>query len=472
MIRRNDLCPCGSGRKYKKCCSNCDEQKSLEQGKQDLPKDDTSGQTDSDSPPKTVANSKLTEHSHNEYDQDDDFSGDDLDDSSIETTNSRGEFPDPCPELPEITDAQYAIVQEWHDNLPERIELNDPDEAVLRILQFMKEQPDLFLHLELDNEIIFQIGNGFSKRKQWNKYTAFLKEMRSKRPDVYQRSFEYFDYFLISDAIATDHKKAISSFFDFYDKFNTDDPEHISSLIRLLAWTNQEEALLKFVELLKDRSSHTQSGVDDEPDLYWVLFTEIAKHIDTNISPDKVSEQIAVKLAAYSNLEFPEHFAQSISEEIQIARNPQINWNLNSLKNNDQLADFFYVLAWRFCSFLHHKKGMGWIRSRFIANRLLDYWLQIQESKKIVKGFRINETEIEKFLDETYDIFSGVDSVRVTAFIEGVYYLSEFLDIHGQKAEMPLDAIRKLCRRMYNQVIEASDPSDAIFRFPLAFLNT
>lgn len=345
MIRRNDLCPCGSGRKYKKCCSDGDEQKSLEQGKHDLSKDESNFQTNSDSPSKTVANKRNTESGYNEDEQDDDFLGDDLDDSSADTTNSRGEFPDPCSELPEITDAQYAIVQEWHDSLPERIELDNPDEAVLRIFQFMKEQPDLFLHLELDNEIIFQIGNGYSKRKQWNKFTEFLKEIRSKRPDVYQRSFEYFDYFLISDAIATDHKKAISSFFDFYVKFNTDDPEHISSLIRLLAWTNQEEALLKFIELLKDRSTHTQSGVDDEPDLYWVLFTEISKHIDTSTAPDIISEKIAAKLTEYSNLDFPEHFALSISEEIQIARSPQTNWNLKSLKNNDQLADFF--MCWR-----------------------------------------------------------------------------------------------------------------------------
>jgi hypothetical protein len=469
MIRRNDLCPCGSGRKYKKCCSDSDEQKSLNQVKHDLPKGDPKSQTVT--PQKSVANKKRTKSDFNVYDQDDDFLGDDLDDSSIDISNNRGKFPDPCPELPEISDAQYAIVQQWHDNFPQRIELNAPDEAALKILQFMKEQPDLFLHLELENEIIFQIGNGFSKRKQWNKYATFLKELRSKRPDMYQRSFEFFDYFLISDAIATNNKKAISSFFDFYDKFNTDDPEHTSSLIRLFAWTNQEEALLKFIELSKNRSSITQSGVDDEPDLYWILFTEISKHIDSNTSPQIASKQIAEKVTEYSKLDFPEHFALSIEEEIQIARSPQTNWNLKSLNNNDQISDFFYVLAWRFCSFLHHKKAMGWIKSRFIANRLLDYWIPIQESKRIIKGLRINELKIEEFLNETYTVFSGTDSIRIGAFIEGLYYLAEFLDIHKQQAEMSTDAIRKLCERMYSQLLEASDASDAIFRFPLNFLD-
>jgi hypothetical protein len=212
--------------------------------------------------------------------------------------------------------------------------------------------------------------------------------------------------------------------------------------------------------------------VDDEADLYWALFIEKAQYIDTDTAPDTIGEQIVAKIKEYSNLEFPQSFALSISKEIQIARSPQTNWNLTSFKNNRELSDFFYALAWRFCAFLHHTKGIGWVKSRFLANRLLEYRIPMPELKKVNKCLKLDETEIDKFLGRTYKYYFWIDGVRAGAFIEGLYYLAEFLEIHDQQAEMSSDNIRAICKRLYGQILKVSDASNAVFRFPLTFFDT
>lgn len=434
-------------------------------------KDDSNCEVDTDLQPDAITNENHSGFDHDKYDPKDDIL-DEPEFSSFKAIDDLSEYPDPTPSLPELTDTQEAIVLEWLDNFPKGIESTDPDDAVARILRFMNEQPDLLLYLELES--IFEIGNEFSRRKQWDRYNTFLKEIRSKRPDLYQLSFGWYDYTLICDAIATGQGETVSSYFDFYKKFKTNDPEHTSDLIRLLAWTNQEKALLEFIELTKSTAWRMSSGAaaDDEADLYWAFFTEKAQYIGTDIAPDTIGEQIVAKIKEYSNLELPQSFALSISEEIQITRSPQTNWNLTSFKNNKELSDFFYALAWRFCAFLHHTKGIGWVKSRFLANRLLDYWIPMPKLKKVIKSLKLDETEIDKFLGRTYKSFFWIDGVRAGAFIEGLFYLAEFLEIHDQQAEMSSDNIRAVCKRLYGLTLRASDASNAIFRFPLTFLDT
>jgi hypothetical protein len=56
MTGRNYPCPCGSGKKYKKCCIDRDEQKALEQLKQNEHISDHHSRNDADFNPDTMTN--------------------------------------------------------------------------------------------------------------------------------------------------------------------------------------------------------------------------------------------------------------------------------------------------------------------------------------------------------------------------------------------------------------------------------
>jgi len=172
--------------------------------------------------------------------------GDDLENHEDLDKDDEGGV-NPCPELPELFDEQQKIVEKWIDDFPNHYEKKNPDDTIARIRQFMNDHPDLFPYLYLEESTLFELGSELARRKQWSKYIDLLKEIRQKHSQMYQRGFEYFDQDLILDAIVTGD--SIPSYFDFFRMFPRHNLDKVFEIIHLLAWTNREEELLKFIEI-------------------------------------------------------------------------------------------------------------------------------------------------------------------------------------------------------------------------------
>jgi len=472
MLGRNDPCHCGSGKKYKKCCLAADEQKarerrsaSVESQFEDLQnhkvwdENDLVEESSSDWRPDSADEEDVSDEEIN-------ILGDELENHEDLDKDDEGGS-NPCPELPELFDEQQKIVEKWIDDFPNHYEKKNPDDSIARIRQFMNDHPDLFPYLYLEESTLFELGAELARRKQWSKYIDLLKEIRQKHPQMYQRGFEYFDQDLILNAIVTGD--SIPSYFDFFRKFPRHNLDKVFEIIHLLAWTNREEELLKFIEITSGERWYLPYEIYEESELYWPIFVEQVRRMDSQDAPDLIAEQIAALFKPFTRKAFTDSHKRTIREGIEWARTVQSDWDITQCKDLQRIHGFYRALAWRFCAFLHRTKGVGWIKSRYLANRLLDYWTDIPERKRPKKTFRVNEAHIDKHIALRYRIFFCVDGVRGAGLIEAVYHLADFLAAHGHQAEESPEEIHALCGRLHARLLKAVEPTDAVLQLMPGF---
>ena len=188
QIGRNAPCPCGSGKKYKKCCL----EKDLAERRAAAPGADTGVEWEN------VQNSGAQEFS------DATENGDvrnftysreiEPKESTVMDLTPQSElpaYPNPREKLPSLPAKQQAIVDAWWKDFKPLFKKMDLDPMIRRVVGFMEEHPELFVHLELEYEVLFEIGAEAGRRKEWPKFAALLARIRDEHPEMYVRSFSY-----------------------------------------------------------------------------------------------------------------------------------------------------------------------------------------------------------------------------------------------------------------------------------------
>ena len=193
-IGRNAPCPCGSGRKYKKCCL----EKDLAE-RRTLPSRAANGpEWEKVENPEAQEFTDLAE-SHevqaNAY-------ADEIDrkEAPVMERAPQPELPrysKPREDLPDLPAKQQAVVDAWWKDFKPLFRRRDVDEIIRRVVGFMEEHPELFVHLGLEHEVLFELGVEAGRRKEWPKYATLLTRIREEHPEMYVRSFSYYDRDLI-----------------------------------------------------------------------------------------------------------------------------------------------------------------------------------------------------------------------------------------------------------------------------------
>ncbi len=81
--------------------------------------------------------------------------------------------------IPAISESEQAIVDEWWEGFSPIYRDRDADEMIRRIVGFMEEHPNLFLHLYLDEECLFELGAELAQS-----VAPWLERFSGERPKV------------------------------------------------------------------------------------------------------------------------------------------------------------------------------------------------------------------------------------------------------------------------------------------------
>lgn len=448
MPGRNDPCSCGSGKKYKKCCLIEEKNTQIRPLKPD-PEECNSESNDYDS---SLSNN---------------YTPDKYSDSNGILSNTRPEHPD----LPVLGAEQNAIVQKWFDDLYGHGEKPDPDNLIVQLRSFMNEYPGLFVYLFQEDSVLFELEDSLYRKKEYYKYIDLLKEIRQKHPDAYQRAFTYYDYSLFIDAVATGNSELILSSFDYFRKFPDLEIYEYAKFIRFLAWTGLEKELIEYLKIAGRNSLEFSGNCDDEVDLYWPLYLECTKKFDSSESSDTVARSILDSVKHYIRNDIAENAITDLIAQIDAARQNKIDWQFSDWKNISSVKSYYTTVAWQFTIYLYSHKGIGKIRSRFIANRLLEYWLDRPDGVKIKGRFKLDEGMVEKYIIKNYKSVYCVEGILGAALLEALFYFTDFLKYHSQMAELPTEEIRTLCICVYKRLLRAVDVTDAIKRIEPQFVK-
>ncbi|MHC1727565.1 MAG: YecA family protein [Syntrophobacteraceae bacterium] len=180
---RNAPCPCGSGKKYKKCClakerearrSSSEDQERRQLQVKRQPEED-----------RELFEDEFHYDNLDEVDEEEDVD-ETFEDSKVES-RPRRRVPE---ETPPISDAEEQIVEKWWNKYKKMREI----EEIRRHLEdFLRDHPELVSNLELHMEVLFDLGADYVKEGRHGEYIDLLLKMRSRFADSYLKSFDYYD---------------------------------------------------------------------------------------------------------------------------------------------------------------------------------------------------------------------------------------------------------------------------------------
>jgi len=143
QIGRNALCSCGSGRKYKKCCL----EKDLAQRRTLPPRAATGPEQEEVENPEAQEFSDLAESPEvlaDAYADEIDREEAPVMERALQPEPPR--YPKPREELPDLPAEQQALVDAWWKDFKPLFRNPDVDEMIRRVVGFMEEYPELFVH--------------------------------------------------------------------------------------------------------------------------------------------------------------------------------------------------------------------------------------------------------------------------------------------------------------------------------------
>jgi hypothetical protein len=472
-IGRNDPCPCGSGKKYKKCClSRQEDEKKLQRIEQkteenlfeDLP---ASASTDM----------------VNEYDDDDnsaDVYPDEIEEGDLFETNEQiaaetdfePEYISPLDEPPpEISDADEELINQWYK---EYHNMKDPDIITKHLLDFIEARPDLVLNLEIHHEVLFEIGAGYIEQGRHDQYIQLLKRMRDEHVEAYIKSFGYYDRDLICDAVVKQNFHDISEYLKFFKEYPEDVPDNLFKVIDFLCAQNCQEIVTDLTKSIYKDVCNSKNIIGGDSILDQLIWSYFIPYLKPEYSDDDMvdlsNDLKTIEYELYEDFCKPENLKQNFSK---IFSHPQLP-DRKKIQNRKMLFEYYFAVTRNFAYFLNTTVGMDWMAAEFYRTRVFDYFSEAVPKGKLPKEiFIFTKNKIETALvRSSKDLFS-LNSTMAFGMLNGIYWFADYLKllefIDQAKCENIHDWCRELFDQTYNILKKESFTAKAFKDFPLSF---
>ena len=471
-IGRNSPCPCGSGKKYKKCCLPKDEEERRrrlseanvkeEDRFEDLPEDNVQDDEDFED----VSAEDLPET----QDSADSPAGTSTSEN-VDTEDVREAIQEPVAhkrpdlKLPELSKEEQEIVDQWWEEFRPYYRERDADEMIKRITSFMEDHPTLFVHLYLHEECLFELGGELGERKEWSRYAELLMRIRKEHPEVYVCSFGYYDRDVIAELVLTGRRKEIPDYFSFFKRYPKSDVDESSRVINLLAAAGFDDELFEFVHAVAE-PYWPSTGLIGTFDSDWLAFEYYIPYLSRKQRPDVAAAELAKHLQAlrisgysYFNHEIVQHEFESVNE------GPP-SWNIKKCQSNDNVTLFYHYIAWNFCGFLHDRKNLSWAASRFLSSLIEEFFTDIPSGKRPIKAFDLNEKYVEEHIVKRYQSFFWVDGIQSMSLLRSIWYFTDYLLEHHTIDDSDAEWNKQSCMRLFDlckKAVSSKDPAPRLY---------
>ncbi|MBI3986383.1 MAG: hypothetical protein HY343_05660, partial [Lentisphaerae bacterium] len=373
-------------------------------------------------------------------------------------------YPKPREDLPDLPAEQEALVAAWWKDFKPLFKKPDMDKMIRRVVGFMEEYPTLFAHLGLEHEVLFEIGGEAGRRKEWPKYAALLTRIRDEHPEMYVRSFSYYDYDLIIESIVSGQFEAIPRYFNFFHQYPDSEPDNAHRVMELLAWTGRQGELLAFAKPLAIPMWISPKVFGGWFALRWLVFAQYVPLLDARGDPDEAAHALMAALKQLDIPRGPEFDAETLRREFRFCREAPAVWDLATRETARDVVRFYHDVRWNYCAFLHDEKGFPWARADFLAELLEAYWFNRPAGKKPKDAFMLSEERLNEYIAKTCRDFFTVNGVRAVSLVEAVWHFAAYLEAHTRIEDGKAKSIRAMCRRLFELCLLAVDFTDPVPR--------
>jgi hypothetical protein len=442
---RNDPCPCGSGKKYKKCC---------------LPKD----QLISMAPPPIVeAPEPIADPVEDDWQE-----AETLDEVEAEEPGNIADEPErpplhkyPRPEanLPDLPPEQEKIIEDWWKETSPGYDERDADQMIKRVETALTEFPSLFVHLGLDEEFLFELGGELGRRGRIPDYIALLKRVRREQRQMYSFSYGAYDSDVIAELVVTGQVEQIPAYLDLFKQYPDAQPDYCDQICNLLAWRGLAEPLYLLCEAVAGPMMTSSEVIGGHFALDWLIRREeIPFFEDGDDSPGALGRTADA--------------ISQLGERVQYPLKPNTGWLRDGLKAcleppraglRGTLSDQAQRrLGLNFVSHLRRVRLVPWVQGFRLDDLLQDYLFWCRRER--IPWLRLQKKDIEAFAAYRSRQFICVSGVTVLAILQGMVWFAEYLGIATAIPAPEAERIKQDCRQLFEAGRKAVDSTDPAYR--------
>jgi len=406
-VGRNDPCPCGSGKKYKKCCLAKDEK----QRNEDTRRDDMRA---------LFEDLPSVDDPLDETDETEDWEESSAIDSEPYVSKTISD------DVPQISDRENALVEAWWSQYQE---LKDPDEILRHLHAFFETHPDLVENLELHHEVLFELGAELVGRGRVGDYIALLKHVRETFPAAYLKSFTYYDRDIIAYTVIEQGRDAdIHVYLEWFKEYPDADADNLFKVIELLMASECDAPLMGLLEATYEpliRSPHVIGGGEALDILIYAYCGDCLDRGADRAALDALLERLEALRIPLRDQWYDRKWLEETLN--QIAGDLDAGF-LDSFRTTRDVARYYDIATLNFMGWLHREKGFSWMKAWFYHQQALRYLCNsIPSGKRPRQPFTFTRQLVDQTLAGNALLFFSLDATKALGSINAMYWFAEYL---------------------------------------------
>jgi hypothetical protein len=481
-IGRNDSCPCGSGKKYKKCCLKEDQKKEQAQivqpatqtelaskkVREEIKKqinDETKEQRE-----ERIAREKeekelyqdLPKESENEDDNEE------YDEENNTIDQNKFTYPD-CEQiepLDPITPEAEVICANWWEEFETK---NSTKEKQTHFNNLIQSNPEVLVYLDLP-EILFSISEILSQ-EEYGSYVEYLTTIRQQIPEVYEREYAYFDEQIIIYKILQGKQEELPKYLDLYKRYPNQNPESLFKILDFMMVSDNEDVLVPFIEDIYRYILGDENVIGGNVLVTMLVFSYTIPYIRENCT-DEDFTQLSKKLqsleaAINEDMYSPEYLKEHVHRILGACE----KWDLKGCSNRREISKRYWDISLNFMGFLHTEKKMNWVVAHFYQAMLFEYLTySMPEGKRPKDAFIFTKDRIRFTQSKRCQNMGFINATAWGAMLNGIYHFAEYLEKTSSIAFEKRQEIQTFCTEIFEEdysILSKHDYSVQLFeKFP------
>ena len=461
---RNDPCPCGSGKKYKKCC---------------LAKDEVAQRVRAIPPTAALARGRAIAPDPNAA-LFEDLPSWAIDDEDLDEGERIMESDDPPSDVepyrskpigdhaPEISEQDQALIGAWWTTFGE---LTTPDQILQHLNSFLQTHPQLAENLYLHEECLFEVGEGLVRAGRAGEYVELLQHLRDAFPSAYLKSFSYYDSDIICYKIIHQGPDELRPYLNWFKEYPDADPDSLFDLIDFMMVSECDDLAVDLIEAVYDPVLRSPSVLGGGDLVNHLVLRYCAPYLDRGWTqsdlPALIETLKSIRAPLRAEWYQPEQIDRMLSD-IAGELDPEF---FASYADQRDLNSYYYRVTRNFMGWLHKTQGFSWMKAQFYSIKALQYLLRIiPAGKRPKRPFTITRPLVEQTVGMQHDMFVFSGAVDIFSRLNAIYWLSAYLGQQALLPEQEVSEIQAWCTELWS-IVEPklrgnSIEAEAFQRFP------
>lgn len=452
MIGRNSPCPCGSGRKYKKCCLSKDghQARPLSRGFDAAAAEDQEERLASE--PDEIDDRYAAE------------SKEEIEWVQVKTTSAPLESPQIDDEPPPTSAAEQLEVDAWWREFAPFFKNRNTDQMLLRIHRVLDTRPDLFEHLSLHEECLFELGEALARRGAHSRYIDLLLRIRREQPRAYLRSHGWFDRDVITAFLLNGRRSEVTKFFDLFQAYPDSFPDALMDVVNLLLATNCDTELFNLAHHVGVPLALSPRVHGGRFLIIWQAFEQLLPTLDGRDTSEEGIQRAWERIDA---LDLPadidrDEMARDIKDTLGEFPAP----SATDLRDRNARKRLHMRVMRHFTAWLHDHMGLSWPSARYFALAVNEVPIAPGGAKALVFRFLLDEETLDHCIVQTCMRFMWIDGIKAYSLLQGIWWFASYLAEHRVEGHDPTETIQATCRSLAKkagQLADASNPGSRLF---------